>query len=1035
MSATGGGTLAPSLLRLGHTCSTRNRSILNVLIPLVYDHHRLLHDNALVPRMVAFLVLTAAFATANFAYLLFNPDSIVFEFSVFILGLTAPGIMTQVRPLMVGQLQLLKQTSSVVFNTEDIFNYYHKFNSFKLSLGSMSSNLVPRMAPGVASFNHWTHRSIRRPALAMTDVFNRDAKLFVEAYNRTLLLSYFSHPPISGFIRSPGILPYRSDVYLPGNRSVLNWSIPGCRLDGTQPSEREPFTLGLEPSLSRIGGGYVKVTRWLPRSCSGLPDPMTQCNLLDAPATKVDTNLTNDHSSSNRNRNRLFEEVPSLSYSGHPPARSPDSKMRRNDTCFSDSRPSVNQAVCSLRDSGLVSKEAPYVSAPELYLCPAQVANVDRIWAVLRMPNLCSRRNDYFNWRIGALVLFVGVFAYRFRLSASPEDTGLPAYTLPALPTHWMLNTELFNSKEEIKQPWIEYISALSTRTIYISDNETKRDTSEIELELLEDDVLYEVHPTPILNPADVPLPNDADDELLDDITTSSPSFHSIQPVPQSEDGEIKLFIDNEHYAQPFDDDLVSCCSDMSLASLCGGISDAYNECTDIVSFDIDISNFAFTFTFGIDGLPLSISRNCFFYEVYGEVNEERKNITSQHRKPRLENELSGMSDNREKRTKVTGTFRNRYSTLGACSDSCGDAGLGVKNFKSTNSTLDAGHNHFQFGFNFNTGSNRLNKSRTRRVYYWLGGLNNLSSNVEIPPAKRQKRFDSNTGSAESQDYPHKDAKSPADIPSPATSDNLEPPNPATPEIIEEKQTTHRRKKKSTRASVPQLSAPITTPLNPGNVNNTKCVRLYPKFFIHPSFRYYPRLRKIREEKVHGETDEKVPKSRSKRSKDLTIVASEPNLQEGTTIKPSISNQPGSCQKTILWDYETRGSYLDFDSDEDKNEEPLPSKFKDSGHRTIRSGDCSKDTKIRKDDVVPRIPPPRPSRVGVPPLGVYASYGLSQFALDASQPPGITSDKNGELAVSVPSPSRSTPTVGDRSLRPDQEETNGVDLVCSHTRV
>ncbi|KAG8784327.1 hypothetical protein FRC12_018794 [Ceratobasidium sp. 428] len=987
--------------------------------------------------MVAFLVLTAAFATANFVYLLFDPDSIAFEFSVFILGLTAPGIMAQVRPLMVGQLQLLKHTSSVVFNTEDIFNYYHKFNSFKLSLGPISSNLIPRMAPGVASFNHWTHRSVRRPALAMANVFNRDAKLFVETYNRTSLLSYFAHPPISGFIRSPGILPYRSDVYLPGNRSVLNWSTLGDRLDGTQPSEREPFTLGLEPSLPRIGGGYVNVTRWLPRSFSRLPALMTQCNLLDAPATKVDISLTNDHSSSNRNRNHLFEEVPSLSYSGHPLARSPGSVMRWNNTCSSDSRPPVDWAVCNLRDSDLISKEAPYVSAPELYLCPARVANVDRTWAVLRMPGLCSRCNGYFNWRIGALVLFAGVFAHRFRLSASPaEETGLPAYTLPALPTHWILNTEPFNSKEEIKQPWIEHISALSTRTIYISDNETKHDTSETELEILEDGVLYEVHPTPILNPADIPLPNDADDELLDDITTSSSSFHPMQPVPQSEDEETKPFIGNELYAQPFDDDLVSCSSDMSLASLCGGISDTYNECTDIVFFDMDISNFTFTFTFGIDGLPLSISRNCSFYEVYGEVNEERKDITSQHCKSRLENEPSGMSDNREKRTRATGTFRNRYSTTGACSDSCGGAGLGVENFKSTNSTLDAGRNHFQFGFNFNTRSNRLNKSRTRRVYYWLGGLNNLSSNVEIPPAKRQKRLDSNTSSAESQDYPHNGAKSPADIPSPATSDNLEFPNPATPEIIEEKQTTHRRKKKkSTRASAPQLSVPITTPLNPGNANNTKCARLYPKFFIHPSFRYYPRLRKIREEKVHGEKDEKVLKPRSKRSKDSTIVASEPNLQEGTTIEPIISNQPGSCQKRTLWNYETRGSYLDFDSDEDKNEEPLPSRFEDSGHGTIRSGDCSKDTKIYKDDVVSRIPPPRPSRVEVPPLGVYVSYGLSQLALDASQPPGITSDKNGELALSVPLPLRSAPTFGDRPLRPDQEETNDVNLVCSHTRV
>ncbi|KAG8720082.1 hypothetical protein FRC09_010125 [Ceratobasidium sp. 395] len=983
--------------------------------------------------MVAFLVLTAACAAANFVYLLFNPESIAFEFSVFILGLTAPGIMTEVRPLMVGQLQLLKHTSSVVFNTEDIFNYYHKFNSFKLSLGPISSNLIPRMAPGVASFNHWTHRSIRQPALAVANVFNRDAQLFVETYNRTLLLSYFAHPPISGFIRLPGILPYRSDVYLPGNRSVLNWSIPGCRLDNTQPAEREPFTLVLEPSLPRIEAGYVNVTRWLPRSFSGLPASMTQCNLLDAPATKVDASLTN---ASNRNRNRLFEEVLSLSYSGHPLARSPGSKMRRNDTCSSDSCPSVNWAVCSLRDSGLVSKEAPYVSAPELYLWLAQVANVDGTWAGLRMPDLCSRRNDYFNWRIGALVLFVGVFAYRFRLSASPEETGLPAYTLPALPAHWILDAELVDSKEEIKQPWIEYILALSTRTIYISDNETNRNTSGIELEILEDAVLYEVQPTPVLDPADVPLPHDADDELLDDITTSSPSFHSMQPVPQSEGGEIKSFSDNELYAQPFDDDLVSCCSDMSLASLCGGISDTYNECTDIVSFDMDISNFTFTFTFGIDGLPLSISRNCSFYDVYGGVNEERKDITSQHCKPRLENELSGTSDNREKRTRATGTFHNRYSTPGACSDSCPDAGLRVKNFESINSTFDAGHNQFQFGFSFNTGSNRLNKSRTRRVYYWLGGLNNFSSNVEIPPAKRQKRFDSNTGSVETQDYPHNDAKSPANIPSPATSDNLELPDPATPEIIEEKQTTHQqKKKKSTRASVPQLSVPITTPLNPGNANNPKCVRLYPKFFIHPSFRYYPRLRKIREEKVHGETDEKVLKSRSKRSKDLTIVASEPNLQEGTTIKPSISNQPGSCQKRTLWNYETRGSYLDFDSDEDKNEEPLPSRFKDSGHGTIRSRDCSKDTKIRKDDVVPRIPPPRPSRVGVPPLGVYASYGLSQFALDASQPPGIPSDKQGELAFSVPLLSRSAPTVGDRLLRPDLEETNDVDLVCSHTRV
>ncbi|KAG8723367.1 hypothetical protein FRC09_003631 [Ceratobasidium sp. 395] len=981
--------------------------------------------------MVAFLVLTAACAAANFVYLLFDPESIAFEFSVFILGLTAPGIMTQVRPLMVGQLQLLKHTSSVVFNTEDIFNYYHKVNSFKLSLGSMSSNLVPRMAPGVTSFNHWTHHSIRRPALAMANVFNRDAQFFVETYNRTLLLSYFTYPPISSFIRSPGFLPYRSDVYLPGNRSVLDWSIPGYRLGGTQSTEREPFTLGLEPSLPRIEGGYVNVTRWLPRSFSGLPDPMTQCNLLDAPAAEANASVTNVHSSSNRNRSRLFEEVPSLSYSGRPLARSPGSTMHWNNTCPSDSRPAVNSAVCNLRDSGLVSKEAPCVFAPEPYLCPAQVANADGAWAVLRMPGLCSRRNCYFNWRIGALVLFAGVFAHRFRLSASPEETGLPAYTLPALPTHWILDSELVNSKEEIKQPWIEHISALSTRTIYISDNETNRDTSEIEIKILEDGVPYEVHPIPILDPVDVPLPNDADDELLDDITTSPPSFHSMQPVPQSEGGEIKPFIDNELYAQSFDDDLVSCSSDMSLASLCGGISDTYNECTDIVAFDIDISNFTFTFTFGIDGLPLSISRNSFFYEVYGEVNEERKDITSQHCKSRLENEPSGMSDNREKRTRATGTFRNRYSTTGACSDSCGGAGLGVENFKSTNSTLDAGHNHFQFGFNFNTRSNRLNKSRTRRVYYWLGGLNNLSSNVEIPPAKRQKRLDSNTSSAESQDYPHNGAKSPADIPSPATSDNLEFPNPATPEIIEEKQMTHRRKKKkSTRASAPQLSVPITTPLNPGNANNTKCARLYPKFFIHPSFRYYPRLRKIREEKVHGETDEKVLKPRSKRSKDSTIVASEPNLQEGTTIEPIISNQPGSCQKRTLWNYETRGSYLDFDSDEDKNEEPLSSKFKDSRHGTLRSGDYSKDTNIRRDDVVSRIPPPRPSRVGVPPLGVYASHCLSQLVLD-----GITSDKNGEFVVSVPLPLRSAPTVGDRPLRPDQEETNGVNLVCSHTRV
>ncbi|KAG9124194.1 hypothetical protein FRC07_012476 [Ceratobasidium sp. 392] len=910
--------------------------------------------------MVPLFVLIAAFAAANFAYLAFDSDSYAFEVAMLALGLSTRGIALHTAAI-VERLQLPNNATSITLNTGSVFYYYNKAKIPKLSIGPISRSLALDAPPSLAAITRWTPRLPHRFPLTAANSFDNDLQLSADMYNSTPALLSSGRPFIPELFYSLSAPISRNDTCPSDDRLVVQWTTSKCCESDALSVEEDLYIFDLELYPPPVEVKYLGNTCRLPLPLFESQAPAPRCNLLDAPALGTDTCPVTNHllaicnhgcSSFEETQDALhYEHSLSPRETGHmneprmlplPPSsyhitpefpHSLGATMPRNDTCPSDGRPVMNWPVCDRRDSGPPATiAAPYVSAPELYLCPAQIANVDGTWAILGMPDLCSHSSGPFNCRVGLLTMILLLFTVSisrrlFSFSTEVVETPkAPIYILSAVQTHWTVDTKPINNEEEKKQLWIEFVSSSCTRAIYTSDEEIQNGVPEIEFEQV-----------------------DGDNGLLHDTTTLPPSSPPAESVLQSKDSEVRTTIDDELCVHS-SGDLTSFNSDMSLASLYGGISDACDDYTCAGTDDFpgsSISNFVFTFTFGIDGRPLNTSFNCEPRMVSGDVGEESKNIALWPDKPQLQDkptDTKGSFLHQNETTETTGVFHTCF-TLMAYYDLCNNTKFGVHNPKSTELALDAGNNNLR---------TKIGSSLTRDLGY--------PGNVEIPPAKRRKRLEPDVGPAETQGNARYRL---VELCRRGADKNMESSKPVASE-------------KAKKRRVKDISIGLfETLIRLVKREKARPVRLYRKVFKRPSTARRSRLGSIDEEDEQTEANEQTLESSSG---DLTIVPLELELQQDTPTKPRMDTQSGSHQHIGSFNYEARGSYFDFDSDEDEND----SKLEDHGHRILRATNRYEDAKASDNAIAPRIPPLRPSRVGVPPLGICGSGYLPNLGVDES---------------------------------------------------
>ncbi|KAG8737813.1 hypothetical protein FRC10_007776 [Ceratobasidium sp. 414] len=714
--------------------------------------------------MVAVLLITAAFAAANLAYLAFNPDSFAFEIAAFALGAGSSSIVAYAVRTITAYHQPSGGTSSILLGVGNVFRYY-KFSALELPIGPFLDSLVSYTTPlGIATAPYSVSRPARQPPPTPVTFLSQGVPP-TGAYNHTLPPPSFGYSFTPDLSRSLGALIFRNAVCPSDGSSSPNRIISAseCRESDAPLVEEElrACDAQLYPLSTQVG--YLDDTCRSPHPFSGYKAAAAQCE-LSGPAVGFGTCLGKNPSFASwteYDRDRPPFEIAEYTsgYELHLRPTGPEyvdntrplpgprltlaeavyldetftplsllsrrhitpesshllgTAILRNNTCLLDDRPVANRAVCDRRDIDIDPFESPaYISIPELYLCPAQLANVDGTWAIRGMPDLCDHGISL-NWRIAVLTLVL------LFLGTPEEGESLP-YTLPLVPTHWILRGGLVGSEEEPMESWTTRTSSLWTTPVYASDKGVQDDVSKIERELAGDsEESLEARIDP-LDPADIPLPDDADDDFLPGSTT--PGAEELVPHPGDKNtGAVAhrtLYADTPSDMAAFD-------SNMSLASLHGGISttcDDHPGAGADVSSDLNISGFTFTFTFDIDGRSLFPPFDHRLCKVSERADAGSENVTLRPcKRRRLAKEpVITMDDplDRGGSAKTTGGHDSSAVEALPCSDPCDD---GAEGPESTNPTLEASRIDLEPASNFSAhtyppNSNKLGSSRYIPLY------------------------------------------------------------------------------------------------------------------------------------------------------------------------------------------------------------------------------------------------------------------------------------------------------------------------------
>ncbi|KAG8699280.1 hypothetical protein FRC08_005390 [Ceratobasidium sp. 394] len=850
--------------------------------------------------MVAVFLLTAAFAAANLAYLAFNPDSFAFEIAALALGSCSGRILNHAARTIMTRPQSFSDASSIVFGVGETF--YYKINALELPIGRIMDALVPYTTPlGLET----PARLTSRPVYWISAAFSGRAAPPSGAYNHTL-------PPLSfGYSFTPDVpssLPIiRNDVCPSESSSSLNWVVSQCRASDAPLVAEELHTSDPELGLLSTQVGSLDDTCRSSQPFSGYSSAAAR---LDVHTVGFDTFPAKDHwavydpdhlpfgITEHASSYKLPLRPTGLGYTDNIPpppgphstpasagylhetltSFSPFSRRRvtpesshmlsdtilRNNTCLPGDRPVADWAVCNRRDLEIDPFELPvYIYAPEI-LCPPQLARLDPTWAMLGLPDQCDHGSS-FNWRIGVLimvVLFSGARIYRYWFPTRPEkDESIP-YTPSPAPTHWILCNEPIGN-EEPQKSWATHVSPPLPTTSSPTSEQAQDDVSEIELELADDSEDSPDERVDPLNPAEIPLPDDGDEDLFSYSTTSG--------------GEITASDSN-----------------MSLASSCGGISTCDNPlgAGADVSTDLDISSFTFSFTFDIRGRSWLFAHR--LRRVAKGAIEESENVTLRPcKRRRLVGGAATAPDDLLSQDASARTSEVNHSA-------------GAEDSESTDPILDAGHTDLQPTSSFGVDTPSQDDSPAH-VHAKLTDHNaaddiltgDLKDPSSIPILKLL-----GINPVDARDEGHNRVEL-AGSSCHTTNENLGLPKPVAHEGTTMK--APGKKKLSTRKLVSRLKRLGIVPPDSSKLDRFGYVQLRWRAFPTPSLARRSRLYSIREEGDQEEKDEEnlalslSDLSSSLLDSDLDLDSS---LGEDTPTKSSTPMESGSRRQSSQ-DYET----------------------------------------------------------------------------------------------------------------------------------